>query len=150
MKRNITIVIFLSLLLPSTLFSAEFVALQESADNAPYSLINKATIIKVNEDEVTIKAFETGGGDPAVNGNKLIVTICQWDRGGNCYTWRTGIDLYEVKDITTADKKIIIRGTEHVSNKETLTIETVTVSYIIEYFFGESNALKNIIRVEKI
>lgn len=150
MKRNITIVIFLCLLLPSTLFSAEIVALQESAGEAPYSLINKATIIKVSEDEVTIKVFETGGGDPAMNGNKLIVTICEWDRSGNCYTWRTGIDLYEVKDITTADRKVIIRGTAHVSNKETLTIETVTVSYIIEYYFDESNVLKNSIRVEKM
>jgi len=122
----------------------------ESFGYSAYSNILKLTAIQVAENEITIKVFETGGGDPLMNGNKLILNICEWDYAdGNCYTWDTGINIYEVKSISVIDNKCIIKCTEHIVNVNNEQIKTISFKYSISFYFDKDNHLKNKIKIEK-
>ncbi|MBN1382316.1 MAG: hypothetical protein JXA41_11620 [Deltaproteobacteria bacterium] len=118
-------------------------------DADTYALINGVTILQLEKRNVTIKVFETGGGDPAVNGNRLIIHISEWDPAGKRYTWNSDIDIYEVEQIELKGDQIIIKCTEHVSETDSGTINTVQGRYFLSYFFDKQGHIKDTITVEK-
>jgi hypothetical protein len=149
LKHSVTI-LTISLLTNLSVFAQEIKAneLKEYAD--PYCLINNLTLINLEEKALTIKVFETGGGDPAMNGNKLILNIVEWDYvDGYCYTWDTGINIYEVMSIKIKDNNFIIKCTEHQIKDDTGQIIEVSVQYVISYYLDENNHLKNMINIVK-
>jgi hypothetical protein len=144
------VIITIALFAIPSVFSQEIKADKSAEYEDPYSSIQNLTLIKLKEKALTIKVFETGGGDPAMNGNKLVLNICEWDYAdGNCYTWETGINIYEVKSIKTQGNKCIIKCTEHQLKDDKGLIQTVPAQYIISYYFDENNHLKNMINIEK-
>ena len=144
------VIITISLFAIPSVFSQEIKANKSAGHEDPYSSIQNLTLIKLKEKALTLKVFETGGGDPAMNGNKLILNICEWDYAdGNCYTWETGINIYEVKSIKTQGNKCIIKCTEHQLKDDKGLIQKVPAEYIISYYFDENNHLKNMINIEK-
>jgi hypothetical protein len=140
--------IVVSLFIIQNAFSQEIKANEFAGDGYVYSIINNLTLIQLKEKALTLKVFETGGGDPALNGNILILNISEWDEmDGNCYIWETGINVLEVKSIKTKDNKCIIECTEHQVNDGILQVQSV--QYIISYYFDENNRLQDMIKVEK-
>ena len=128
----------------------EIKATNSPGSEDPYSLINKVTLLQSEKKNVTIKVFETGGGDPAMNGNNLVIHINRWDPEGTRYTWPSGIDIYEVKGVKLEDNKIIITCTEHIMSDNSGRIGTSETRYSVSYFFDKMGYIKDIITVEKV
>ena len=144
------VIIAISLIATPGAFSQEIKANKTAGCEELYSSIQNLTLIKLQKKALTVKVFETGGGDPAMNGNKLILNICEWDYAdGNCYTWETGINIYEVKSIETKGNKCIIKCTEHQITDDKGQIQAVPVQYVISFYFDENNHLKDMINIEK-
>ena len=119
--------------------------------SAPYSSIHKLNVLYSEESKITIKVFETGGGDPAMNGDLLILNICELDPAEKrCFSWKTGINIYQIKSIRAKKFNCIIACTEHQTDELTGRIKTVGVEYIIYYYFDENGKLKDVITVEKL
>lgn len=149
-SKFIIVIIAISLFATPGVFSQEIKAKKTAGCENLYSSIQNLTLIKLMDKALTVKVFEIGGGDPAMNGNRLILNICEWDYAdGNCYTWETGINIYEVKSIKTKGNKCIIKCTEHQLGEDKGQIQEVPVQYVISYYFDENNHLKNIIDIEK-
>ena len=127
----------------------EIKATNSPGSEDPYSLINKVTLLQSEKKNVTIKVFETGGGDPAMNGNNLVIHINHWDPEGTRYTWPSGIDVYEVKEVKLKDNKIIMKCTEHIMADNSGRIETLETRYSVSYFLDNTGYIKDIITVEK-
>lgn len=115
----------------------------------PYAIINKASIIPISVAELTVRLYETGGGDPAMNGNKIILNISQWDPSGNSYTWNTGINIFELLEIRLEIGKIWLECTEHVMDNNSGSVQTMKAIYTIVYFQDGSEQLKNTIDVAR-
>lgn len=48
----------------------------------------------------SVRLFETGGGDPAINGNLLVLTVVPHEPALAAQTWNTGIDVRTVQSVT--------------------------------------------------
>lgn len=149
MIRTLLLVAFVILVSLMNSHAAEIQPIDQQGCPDPYSLINKTSIFPVEEEQLTIRLFETGGGDPAMNGNKIILNLSQWDPSGNSYTWNTGINIFELHEIRLEIGKIWLEGTEHVMNNSSGAVETVKAIHSIAYFQGESGQLKDTIDVAK-
>lgn len=58
--------------------------------------------------ELAFRVFETGGGDPAMNGDIIYVAIEQgWDYGA---VWRTNINVFSVEKIEWLSRKFKIHA----------------------------------------
>ena len=59
--------------------------------------------------------FETGGGDPAINGDILLLTIIPGNREQAALTWNTSINVYTVDSagLDPEHPRIIIEVREH-------------------------------------
>jgi hypothetical protein len=62
----------------------------------------------------SVRLFESGGGDPAMNGNRLMLSIVTYP-DQEPRVWETGIDVYTVKnvDLNAEKSEIVIEVAEH-------------------------------------
>ena len=83
---------------------------------------------------VTVRLFETGGGDPAANGNRLVLAIDPDDPELESHVWQTGIDVYQVKDVrlNTATSELEIDCIEHYLDSASAFQER-SATYVIRY-----------------
>jgi hypothetical protein len=84
--------------------------------------------------EVSIRLFETGGGDPAMNGNRLLLALVPASPEIASAIWETGIDVYQVDRVTVdpAAARIVVEAREHVRNAAGAVVEQ-SVTYAIGY-----------------
>ena len=147
--RTLLLIAFVVLLCLTNSHAAEIQPIDQQGCPDPYSLINKASFFPVEEEQLTIRLYETGGGDPAMNGNKIVRNIRQCDPSGNNFTWNAGVDIYELVDVRLERGKIRLECTEHVMDNTSGTIKTEKTIYLIGYFQDESEQLKTTIDVAK-
>ena len=147
--RTLLLVAFVVLVSLMNSNAAEIQPIDQQGCPDPYSLINKTSIFPVEEEQLTIRLFETGGGDPAMNGNTIVLNLSQWDPSGNSFTWNPGVDIYELVDVRLERGKIRLECTEHIMDNTSGTIKTENTIYLIGYFQDESEQLKNVIDVSK-
>jgi hypothetical protein len=83
---------------------------------------------------LSVRLFETGGGDPATNGNLLILTIVPFDPAQGAVTWKTGLDVYTVRSVTLDPDatEVNVQVNEHFKGGEGL-IEERPRAYVIDY-----------------
>ena len=152
MKFTNNILWFLSILLLHCSISSagQLKAIDFSTSTDPYAFINNVTILQLEKKGCTVKVFEIGGGDPAMNGNKLIINIKDWDSEGNSYTWDSGIDIYRLKEVIHENHKIILLCTEHVPDNHSGEIKTLESRYSVSFFFNQRDYIKEVIEVNKL
>ncbi|MBC2735182.1 MAG: hypothetical protein HF981_12565 [Desulfobacteraceae bacterium] len=148
-KRTLLLVACVILLTLSSSHAEEIQPIDRQDCDDPYTLITKAAFFPIEEQQLTIRLFETGGGDPAINGNKIVLSISQWDSSGNSFTWHTGIDIYELIDVRLERGRIWLDCLEHAMDSSSGAVETLKTIYTIAYFHDTSGQLKNTIDVTK-
>jgi len=97
---------------------------------------------------VMLRLFESGGGDPALNGNRLLLATLP-DPSQEPRVWRSGIDVYKVRDVTLDTEKgeISIDAIEHYQGDEGSVRERSRI-YTIKYDVDtESGVVSETIRV---
>jgi hypothetical protein len=97
---------------------------------------------------VMLRLFESGGGDPAVNGNHLMLAIVP-EPSQAPRVWQTGIDIYKVRSVALDAEKpeISIDATEHFQGDQGAIGERprhYTIRYDID---AESGAVSETIRI---
>jgi hypothetical protein len=100
--------------------------------------------------DTTVRLFETGGGDPAVNGNRLLLVVVSHSDHG-LRIWETGIDVYTVQSVALDAEKseIAIDVIEHFQEDEGRIRERprlYTITYDVD---SESGEVSETIRVRK-
>jgi hypothetical protein len=103
-----------------------------------------------DERDTMVRLFESGGGDPAMNGNRLLLAIVSYSDHSQCI-WETGIDIYTVQSVALDAEKseIAIEVTEHFQGDEGRIRERsrlYTISYDVD---SESGKVSETIRVRK-
>jgi hypothetical protein len=97
---------------------------------------------------VMVRLFESGGGDPAMNGNRLMLAIVP-EPAQEPRVWETGIDIYEVRGVALDAEKseISIDVTEHTQGDQGAIRErprNYTILYDVD---AETGAVSETIRV---
>lgn len=147
MLRALTLVV--ALVLPSPALAEERVV-NASDDSSLQVLLHVFGIHSLSDEEsgVQVRLFESGGGDPAVNGNRLVLAIVP-DPELKPRVWRTGIDVYSVRGVALDAGKsaISIDVTEHFQGGEG-PIRKRARRYTIRYDVdAKSGAVAETIRV---
>lgn len=80
------------------------------------SKVNQLSVssLEGDEDGASISVFEVGGGDPALNGNNIFVSICPNSPEKSCAHFPYVLNMNSVKKVTLDSEKrsIIVRGSE--------------------------------------
>src|SRR5262249_8831439 len=72
-----------------------------------YSLLGpifRVDKVESESEHLSFRVFETGGGDPAANGDTLLVTVSQYPTS---YTWETPLDVREVSKVSLSSATAI-------------------------------------------
>jgi len=110
--------------------------------------IEKITRVKT-EDDVIVKLIETSGGDPAMNGNVILLSISEDSNDGKSYDWETGINMLDIQKIKGgSNHSFFIEGIEDYLDEEGL-VKQRPVNYLISYSFTKGH-LDNRINVAKV
>ena len=147
MLRALTVII-------SLLFTAPALAadgtVKASNDSSLQVLAQVFGIHNLSDDKrgVMLHLFESGGGDPAVNGNHLLLAIVP-EPSQAPRVWQTGIDIYNVRSVALDAEKseISIDATEHFQGDPGVIRERprhYTIRYDID---AESGAVSETIQV---
>jgi len=115
MKCALAVAFALALALAAPALAGDKVV-KASADSRLEELFYIFGIHNLSDDKshVAVRLFESGGGDPALNGNHLLLAIVPSpDQAPRI--WRTGIDIYLVRSVSLDAQKseIAIEVTEH-------------------------------------
>ncbi len=95
------------------------------------------TLLNDTEREVAIRIFETGGGDPAINGDHILLTITPPDYEEQpSRTWETGINMNTVGKVTHKGTSILIVGTEQYID-DAGKVRTVPASFRVKYLMRD-------------
>ena len=100
------------------------------------------------KNDVTVRLFEMGGGDPAMNGDVLLLTIIPGNREQAALTWKTGITVYTVTgaEIDPGRSEVVIKVQEHIMGPSG-EIDEHSEIYTIEYEVDrKSGAISDMIR----
>jgi hypothetical protein len=112
-----------------------------------------ASVFRVHElgddrGHVAIRLFESGGGDPAMNGNRLLLAVVPGP-DQRARVWETGIDVYAVRGVAldAGKSELSIDATEHVPGDDG-AIRERSRRYTLRYGVDpESGAVSETIRV---
>lgn len=87
------------------------------------------------KNDLAIRLFETGGGDPAVNGVILLLVIIPGDQEQRARVWNTGIDVYTVNNVQLDSERslILIEVSEHYADDASGMVRERRQLYTIEY-----------------
>lgn len=100
-------------------------------------------------EDLKIKLFETSAGDPAMNGNRILLSIAEITADGEAYVWETGINMMDVTEVKEATHhSFLIKGTEHYMDAES-KIQKRPVQFRISYSFSKGH-LNSKINVERM
>jgi hypothetical protein len=147
MLRALTLLIALAL--PSPALAEDSVV--KASDDSSLQLLSRVfSIHNLSDDKngVKVRLFESGGGDPALNGNRLMLAVVP-DPALEPRVWRTGIDIYSVRGVALDAEKseISIDVTEHFQDDHG-PIRERPRSYTIRYDVdAESGAVSEAIQV---
>jgi hypothetical protein len=95
--------------------------------------ILKVTLLPDEERDMYIRVFETGAGDPAINGDRIVVTIKPGEgQEQPSRTWETGININTVDKVSLKGTSILIKGTEQYVD-DSGKVRTVPASYRVTY-----------------
>lgn len=131
--------------LPASVSAESVTAASEGVD--AYGEIFNVVTVDDPAGEVVARIFETGGGDPAMNGNHLVLHLATTDPAGNAFTWRTGLNIYELKSAKLKNRKLTLKGTEHrMGDGGGIGTHPVTIEIV---FRLEGDALSPTIDVKK-
>jgi hypothetical protein len=118
MKLPIAVAIALVFTAPA--FAADRVV-KASADSRLEILASVFEIHDLSDDEheATVRLFESGGGDPVMNGNRLLFAVVSHSDHDQ-RVWETGIDVYRVRSVALDAQKseVAISVIEHVREDE--------------------------------
>lgn len=91
------------------------------------SIVWKMHTFYDKRNDLSIRVFETGGGDPAMNSNRIVVVIASGRPGVYpLRIWETGVDVSWVKKVEFLDKTLTMSVNEHYfSNGDTKLREAV-------------------------
>ncbi len=110
--------------------------------------ILKVTVLPDEDRDMVLRVFETGGGDPAINGNRILLNIKPADQMElSSRTWETGINMNTVDKVSLEDMSVLIRGTEE-HLEESGKVGKVPASFRITYQVRDGK-LGDKIRVER-
>ena len=127
-------------------FAAEIVA-AESSEYAILDQLDKVT--RVPAEGLVIKVFETSGGDPAMNGNVILLGIAGDSNDGKSFVWDTGIDMLDIESIRQGPSQaLLIEGDEHYMGEDG-RVNQRPVRYQLAYEFSDGQ-LANRIQVDKV
>lgn len=144
---------------------------EKRADREPQSQVIKESkeekyqvlgmIFKVNqlsvssfgggEEGASISVFEMGGGDPAMNGNNLFVSICPNSNDKSCAHFPYVLNINGLKKVSldAAKKSIIVDGSEDYMNSNG-EIKNRKVVYGIKYDWNSDGTVKNSLTTYRI
>ena len=144
--------LFLAIVLASGIATlAEAVEVKATSDSGLQILESVFRVHNLfdEKNDVTVRLFETGGGDPAINGDILLLTIIPGNREQAALTWNTSINVYTVDSagLDPEHPRIIIEVREHFAGTSG-EIKERPQTYIIEYEFNQdTGALSDIVRL---
>jgi hypothetical protein len=143
------LVMTLALIFTSPALAAEE-TVKATGDSSLQVLTRVFGIHNLSDDKrgLTLRLFESGGGDPAVNGNHLMLAIVP-EPSQAPRVWQTGIDIYKVRSVALDAEKpeISIDATEHFQGDQGAIGERprhYTIRYDID---AESGAVSETIRI---
>ena len=144
---------------------------EKRADREPQSQVIKESkeekyqvlgmIFKVNqlsvssfgggEEGASISVFEMGGGDPAMNGNNLFVSICPNSNDKSCAHFPYVLNINGLKKVSLKEEKksIIVDGSEDYMNSNG-EIKNRKVVYGIKYDWNSDGTVKNSLTTYRI
>ena len=132
----------ISLFISGMVFAEQRIATGEDQ----YKIINqidKVTRID-NEDGLVIKLIETSAGDPAMNGNVLLLAIREESEEGAFLVWETGIDMLDVQNIESLPHHSFnIEGDENFLDSDG-NVNQQTVKFKINYSISNGRLENNI------
>jgi len=127
-------------------FSAEIVA----AGSSEYAILDQLDkVTRVPAGDLVIKVFEKSGGDPAMNGNVVLLGIAGDSRDGESFVWDTGIDMLDIESIRRGPSQtLLIEGQEHYLDEDG-RVHQRPVRYELAYEVSEGR-IANRIQVVKV
>ena len=147
MKRALATAIALVFTAPAF---AEDRVVKVSDDSRLQVLASVSNIHNLSDDkrDAMVRLFESGGGDPAMNGNRLLLVVVSHSNQEQ-RVWETGIDIYQVRSVALDAEKseVAIDVTEHFQGDEGPIRERprhYTTHYDVD---PESGAVSETIRV---
>lgn len=106
---------YIALVLAGPAFAGD-AAVKASADSGLDEVSHISAVHNLSDERshVMVRVFESGGGDPAMNGNRLLFAIVP-DPQQKPRIWETGIDVYIVRRVALDAERsqITIDVTEH-------------------------------------
>jgi hypothetical protein len=140
--------------------SAERQTIQASADEK-YDLLNRifGEIHRFDlpdsspdrDDGATISIFQTGGGDPAMNGNRLIISICpNRFQEHACATFPDVMDINSIRraSLNAASKTLVLQVSADRLNQDG-EIKSARVRYNIRFGINSDGSVQPQLRVTK-
>jgi len=93
-----------------------------------------------------VKVLEIGGGDPAMNGAQVYVSI---EYAGNAYLWDTGLNVQIVNQVRFAQGNRILLDVKQDFMDASSSIFSKDMTYSI-MFFIEDDILQNKVAIESV
>ena len=135
------LVAILGLPLPLQAMAIERIAL---TDAAPYSILSSVLSFyraAYSESGPEIKIFGVGGGDPAMNGEFVYVSI---EYNSEAFVWETGLNVHAIQKIYFApDNTILIDVKEDFMSKES-AISSRKQTYRINFYIDKDTLQKKV------
>jgi hypothetical protein len=96
----------------------------------------------------SISIFETAGGDPAMNGNNLFISICPNSNEKSCAHFPYVLNINSLKKVSidAAKKSIVIDGSEDYMTSDG-EIKSKKVVYGIGYDWKSDGSVKDSLRI---
>lgn len=138
-------VAILSLSLPMQAMAIERVAL---TDAAKYSLLSSVLSFyrgAYSESGPEIKIIGVGGGDPAMNGVFVYVSI---EYNSEAFVWETGLNVHDIQKIVFAPGNVVLIDVkEDIMNKDS-TISSRKQTYQVKFYI-DNDTLQKKLTLEK-
>ncbi|MFO0740057.1 MAG: hypothetical protein U0270_29430 [Labilithrix sp.] len=83
-----------------------------------------------------VRLFETGGGDPAMNGDQLVLNIMSYPEEKN---YDLGLNVNTVSKFEVTDTQVLLEGSEDIMDANG-DIKSRPFAYTIDYTIGEDGA----------
>lgn len=119
-----------------------FVALTPAAHSETFSALDPGkcwpqgsmidNVFWLSEGDATIKVYEAGGGDPALNGNMVFISVGVGGAQGDFKMWYPNIDVSgDIKVSKGKKNEIIINAIEETNENE--SVKRTPVTYSVKY-----------------
>lgn len=138
------------LLGPGACVAGGTVTASEPECGEAFASIQGLTVLRSPADELTVKLFELGGGDPVMNGLRVVVNASPWDPARSSYTWDLGIDVYQVVGAYLDAGTLVLVCRQHYRDEAAAQIRTRDVTFVVTGLLDPSGSLQDRIEVERL